>query len=183
MEDNIIAILIAGAIGSLVKDILEDGKLTLPKIKDGNFYLGFLGGLVSGAACGALIDGSLTTAFMGGYTGSSVFGKILSKDTKEKKEGGETIKELIEKICKEESVDSTLALKVARCESSLNPTAVNINTTGSKDRGLYQINDKWHPEVTEDQAFDPEFSIRFFCKAMKGGNISWWNASRTCWEK
>ena len=25
----------------------------------------------------------------------------------------------------------------------------------SSDRGVLQINDKWHPEVTDDQAFDP----------------------------
>jgi hypothetical protein len=94
-----------------------------------------------------------------------------------------TVEETIRKIATEESVDPELAVKVARCESSLNPTALNINTSGSRDRGIFQINDKWHPEVTDAEAFDVTFSTKFFCTAMKGGNLSWWNASRTCWEK
>jgi hypothetical protein len=33
--------------------------------------------------------------------------------------------------------------------------AVYVNTDGSRDRGLWQINDKYHPEVTDEEAFDP----------------------------
>src|SRR5258708_18560781 len=40
------------------------------------------------------------------------------------------------------------ALKIANCESKLNPQAVNDNTTWGgigKDRGIFQINDVFHP--------------------------------------
>lgn len=108
----------------------------------------------------------------------------IATDGEEKPESTNlTTEETIRKIAKEEGVDPELAVKVARCESSLNPTALNMNATGSRDRGIFQINDKWHPEVTDDEAFNVEFSTKFFCTAMKGGNLSWWNASRTCWEK
>ncbi len=94
----------------------------------------------------------------------------------------ETTEEIVRRICDEEKVDPGLALRVARCESGLNKMAVNINEGGSLDRGIFQINDKYHPEVTPAQAFDPEFSTHFFCKAFKKGNLSWWEASKKCWN-
>ena len=74
-----------------------------------------------------------------------------------------------------------LALAVAEAESSFNPKAEHKNADGSADRGLYQINSKWHPEVSEAQAYDPEFATEFFCKAVKDGNLSWWNSSKPRW--
>lgn len=94
----------------------------------------------------------------------------------------ESVEQIIVRIAKQESVDPILAVKVATCESSLNPKAILVNTDGSRDRGIFQINDKYHPEVTDQQAFNPEFSAKFFCEAFKGGHISYWNASRKCWE-
>jgi hypothetical protein len=94
------------------------------------------------------------------------------------------MEQIIRWVAKEEGVDPDLAVRVARCENPrLDPKAVNINKDGSRDRGLFQINSKWHPEVTDEQAFDPVFSTRFFCKAVKEGHLDWWNATRHCWEK
>lgn len=95
----------------------------------------------------------------------------------------ETVEQTIIRVAKEECVDPVLAVKVAQCESALNPKAILVNENGTRDRGIYQINDKWHPEVTDEQAFNPEFSAHFFCKAFKNGNLSWWDASKTCWSK
>ena len=47
------------------------------------------------------------------------------------------------------------AIAVAFAESSFNPNAVNTNTNGSVDRGLWQINDKAHPNVNATCAFAP----------------------------
>ena len=46
---------------------------------------------------------------------------------------------------------STCVTAVAVClaESSGNCNAKYVNTGGSIDRGLWQINDKWHPEVSD----------------------------------
>ncbi len=62
-------------------------------------------------------------------------------------------------------------LAITRHESQgWNPRAVNVNAGGqSTDRGLWQFNDKYHPEVSIRDAFDPyKASIHAF-RVSKGG--------------
>jgi len=92
------------------------------------------------------------------------------------------VKELIQRVAEVEEVDIDLALNVAFCESSYNPLAVGINVNGTMDRGLYQWNNYWHPEITDEMAFDPYTATKEFCKAVKNGNLSWWNSSKFCWD-
>lgn len=47
------------------------------------------------------------------------------------------------------------AVAVALAESSGYTKALLVNENCTRDRGLWQINDYWHPEVSEQQAFDP----------------------------
>jgi hypothetical protein len=47
------------------------------------------------------------------------------------------------------------AVAVAMAESSGFTHALLVNENCTRDRGLWQINDYWHPEVSEQQAFDP----------------------------
>jgi hypothetical protein len=49
----------------------------------------------------------------------------------------------------------TIAAAIALAESGGRTDATNTNRDGSVDRGLFQINSRWHPEVTNAQAFDP----------------------------
>jgi len=100
--------------------------------------------------------------------------------TEEKKK--ESVEEIIKRVCEEEGVPYKLAYWVAWAESKLDPYAINVNRDYSLDRGLFQWNSKWHPEVTNAQAFDPETATRLFCRAVKQGNLSWWNSSRHLWE-
>lgn len=44
-------------------------------------------------------------------------------------------------------------------ESTFNPSAINNNANGSVDRGIAQINNAAHPNVTDAQAMNPTFSI------------------------
>lgn len=76
----IMGLVICGAAGALVRDILGDNFLTLPKITQGKLFLGFLGSMVVGAAIGYLIDHSPITAFFAGYTGKSMFAKLAAKN-------------------------------------------------------------------------------------------------------
>ncbi|WP_194919726.1 ricin-type beta-trefoil lectin domain protein [Catenulispora rubra] len=46
-----------------------------------------------------------------------------------------------------------VAIAVAMAESSCNPSAVNINSGGSEDRGLWQMNSVYHSEVSKACAF------------------------------
>jgi len=126
--------------------------------------------------------GTILTTIVVFYFGKKeVVDKMLAK--KSTAADSESVAETIERIAKEEGVNSELAVRVAKCESSLNPTAINRNTNGSLDRGLFQWNDRWHPEVTDDMAFDVVLSTRAFCKAAREGHMDWWKATKHCWNK
>ena len=65
-------IVLAGALGAFMKDIVEDGKIKIPQKINGYLSLGFLGSVVIGAAVGYIVDGSFLTAFMAGYVSMSI---------------------------------------------------------------------------------------------------------------
>jgi len=180
---TILIFFIAGACGALVKDIIRDNKIKLPKKVNGEFSLGFLGGMMIGGVSGILADKDPVNAFLAGYTGASVIENLIVPEVFKNSKSKKAIEEIIRMIAKQEGVDPDLAVRVAKCESDLDPYAVNINKDGSRDRGIFQINDKYHPEVSDEQAFNIEFSTRFFCKAFKEGHLSWWNATKKCWDK
>ncbi len=65
-------------------------------------------------------------------------------------------------------------VRLAYCESHLNPKARNVNKDGTVDRGLFQINNYWHPDITEKQADDVEFATRWTMNMVdKGLQIRW----------
>jgi len=183
VEISLITLFIAGALGALAKDIIQDGEIVLPKKTNGKFSVGFLGGMITGGVAGYFIDSTPTTAFLAGYTGTAVFENLLLKSQLSTASTKKTVEQIIRYVAKEEGVDPDLAVRVADCESKLSPSAVNVNTDGSRDRGLFQINNKWHPEIDDATAFDIVLSTRFFCKAFKAGHLAWWTATKKCWEK
>jgi len=77
---ELLFLFLAGACGSLAKDIVIDGKLQLPKIVDDALILGFIGGMVVGGFVGMIVDGSMVTAAMGGYVGISVIENLIGKN-------------------------------------------------------------------------------------------------------
>ena len=98
-----------------------------------------------------------------------------------------TITEIIEKHADQFGVNRELALKIAFKESSLNPNAVgDMNITCRRTgepvraRGLYQITECYWPNITDDQAFDPEWSTRWAMKQFKDGNCKrFWTTCRS----
>ena len=180
--ENIYLLLIAGGAGALIKQVLEKGRIKLPKIINGELDLGFFGAMLIGGFVGLMIDGSYVTAAMAGFVGFSAIQNLVPKDALVLNSQPDSIEMTIRKIAKEMGVDQDLAVRVAKCESSLNPMAKNVNSPDSIDRGIYQINSKYHPEVSEAEAYDPEYATRFFCQAVKNGNICWWDASKKCWD-
>lgn len=60
------------------------------------------------------------------------------------------------------------AVAVALQESGGWTQATNVNPDGSIDRGLWQINSKAHPEVTEAQAFDPVWATAYAYQVYQG---------------
>jgi hypothetical protein len=180
---EVILVILGGITGSLIKEILDDNCLQLPSLAKGKINLGFLGSIAIGAFVGYAIDGGFISACFAGYSGISIITNLMPKTQQQNPATKTGIETIIRAVCQEEQVDPELALKVAQCESGLDPQAINTNTDGSRDRGLFQINEKYHPEVTESEAFSVVSATRFFCRAFKSGNLSWWNASRTCWDK
>ena len=68
-------------------------------------------------------------------------------------------------------------------ESGGDPMAVNVNEDGplprgkrghSVDRGLAQINDRWWPNVSDEQAFSPAFSVNFMVQHFPE-HPKWWH--------
>lgn len=110
----------------------------------------------------------------------------------EKKESPEEYKtpaqaeKLIRKIAEEDNFsDPDLLVRIAKAESRLNPKESNPNgnkPAESVDRGLFMINDYWHRNVTDEQAYDPVFSTKWAIKKINGGGISIWNPSRQNWD-
>ena len=172
-----------GAVGALCRDVVEDGALQLPSLKDKKLYLGIIGSMFLGIVVGYFVDTSPLTAFFSGYAGYSAFDSILSKVAQGASVPVKGVEQVIRSVAALEQVDGDLAVRVAQCESGLNPNAVNVNADGSIDRGLFQINNRYHPDTTEIQAFDPEYSTHFFCQAFKNGHLDWWNATKQCWNK
>lgn len=69
------------------------------------------------------------------------------------------------------------------CESRYVLTAKLVNSPNSVDRGLFQWNNYWHPEITDAIAYDPEKATRLACKAIKQGKaMAYWSASARCWN-
>jgi len=66
---------------------------------------------------------------------------------------------------------------VVAAESGRDPAAVNTNPDGSRDRGLWQINDRAHPEVSDECAFDPACSTKEALRiSNQGADYSPWTA-------
>ena len=70
---------LAGAIGSVVKDILQDGALEIPYKQDGKLFLGCIGGAIIGSFVGLAIDGSFIEALFGGYAGMSIIENLVNR--------------------------------------------------------------------------------------------------------
>jgi hypothetical protein len=66
---------------------------------------------------------------------------------------------------------------IAAAASSRRPEALGVNTDGSLDMGLWQINDKAHPDVSEACAFDPQCAAGAMYRiSTRGTNWTPWSA-------
>ena len=85
-----------------------------------------------------------------------------------------TIAGYIQEYATEYSVSASLLNRVILCESGGDPTAVSP----TKDYGVAQINiASWG--ISKEQAFDPDFSIKFMAHQFSIGGAHWW----VCYKK
>jgi hypothetical protein len=72
----------------------------------------------------------------------------------------EYIEEYIRSEFNKEGLDGDMAVKVAYLESGFNPNSTYINKDGSKDRGIFQISNRWHKEVSDECSYDLSCNVR-----------------------
>lgn len=85
----------------------------------------------------------------------------------------ETLQEKGERIASEYGVPFSVMDSIIQSESGWNPDPPGHND-GGKSAGLVQINLPSHPEITREQAMDPEFSLRFLASEIKDGREWQW---------
>ena len=83
------------------------------------------------------------------------------------------MREWVLETVKQAGINPVEAEKIIQCESGWNDQATNVNTGGSIDRGLFQINNKYHPSVSNACAFDYRCNTE---EAIKIYKASAWNA-------
>lgn len=74
-----------------------------------------------------------------------------------------------------------LALAVAFCESRYRPDVVG--QLDQRDRGLFQINSRWNPKVSDACAFSIECSTKWFVGEVESGRLWKWDNSKPCWSR
>lgn len=77
--------------------------------------------------------------------------------------------------------DIITMIKIARAESGLRADALNKNSNGTFDVGVFQINDVH--KISRQDRMDFEKNIRFAYKLYKAQGFNPWNSSRNKWEK
>lgn len=88
--------------------------------------------------------------------------------------GGDDIKQLVDCYADKYGVDKKLAHYIVKNESQYNPELVGdmgitCKRTGKpvRARGLVQITECYYPEVTDEQAFNPNFNLEFGMELIK----------------
>lgn len=72
---------------------------------------------------------------------------------------------------------------IARCESGPDPAAVHLNLNGSRDHGLWQINDRWWRQLFETlDPYDPVDNAAMAALVYAEQGLGAWEPSRHCWE-
>jgi soluble lytic murein transglycosylase-like protein len=86
-----------------------------------------------------------------------------------------TVVEVIVETARLHAIDEKKFLAVAKCESSLNPSAVG---DGGKSYGLFQIHLPSHPDVSKEDALNQVWASEWAAKKFKKNPRIW-----TCFNK
>ena len=82
---------------------------------------------------------------------------------------------LIKEKADEYNVSATLMTKIISCESGFNERALGDS---GYSRGLVQIHSKYHPTITDEQAYDAEFAVNFLAEKLSEGDGHLWTCYR-----
>lgn len=75
------------------------------------------------------------------------------------------------------------ALAIMKCESGLEPEAMHTNNNGTKDIGLWQINDTHLSEAKAEgyNIFEATDNLEYGMRLLAKEGTEPWSASRACW--
>ena len=127
--------------------------------------------VISTSICGGLLAGVITVNILNRLTNGqkNTDKKLAAVDNKKSKTPLKTPKnrgilrsknQIIADYIRTKNWDYSVAIRVAKSENAWNWTKsfdcnrVHVNADGSRDRGLFQINDRAHPDLSDDDAFD-----------------------------
>lgn len=83
----------------------------------------------------------------------------------------ETLQHMAERIAIEYKIASSTLFNLVGSESNWDPSTTSPD---GQDRGLVQINRPANPTISDEQAFDPEFSLRFAASKLAIGDEWRW---------
>jgi pimeloyl-CoA synthetase len=90
----------------------------------------------------------------------------------------EEAKELATKLAKEHGLNVDKFLKVIKCESGFQQFRTNANKDGSVDRGIAMWNSYWNSKLSDNQAYDVEYSLNKMADYWKEGKQGLWVCNR-----
>lgn len=83
----------------------------------------------------------------------------------------ETLQQQAIRIAEEFQISTTTFTNLLQSESGFDPDNYNKETG---DRGIAQINERWHKEVSDECAYDPDCALAWSAQRIKDGYISEW---------
>ena len=109
--------------------------------------------------------------------------KTLSRANESDKKASQTqnVEQIIRVVAEQEGIDPDLMVRIAWAESGLNPKARGKITP--EDRGIFQINSYFNPDVSDECSFDPWCASRWTAKEINEGRLWKWSASKHKWSK
>ena len=90
------------------------------------------------------------------------------------------IRAYVQKAAKAEGVNPRIAEWIVSHESRHRPNAIG---DGGESRGLWQINKAWHPEVSDQCAYDVTCSTHWSLERIHSGYAHEWSTWKYCREK
>lgn len=80
--------------------------------------------------------------------------------------------QIIRHLALKNDINYKKLLRIVDCESNFNPNV--RGRVDNRDRGLWQFNSRWHPEVSDDCAFDSWCSTQKAIDLIKAGYAHHW---------
>ncbi|MEW5907593.1 MAG: transglycosylase SLT domain-containing protein [Patescibacteria group bacterium] len=100
----------------------------------------------------------------------------------------QSLEEMIRQKARANNLNEEKIIFIAQCESQIEPEAIGDGNficgktnKPMHSRGIWQINECSHPEISDEQAFDPEWSTDWAIEIFnKGDELKEW---RRCTKK